>query len=84
MLARAALRDDLYSLHRALTAEVLADAGDGDAGRERISAWIAANPAAERCLATLADIRAGHVYDLTTLPVGVREVRNLSRSATSG
>ena len=27
--------------------------------------------------ATLGDIRVGHVYDLTTLPVAVREVRNL-------
>jgi glutamate dehydrogenase len=48
--------------------------GDVDA---RVDRWIAANPAAERCLQTLADIRVGRVYDLTTLPVAVREVRNL-------
>ena len=35
------------------------------------------NPAAERCLQTLAEIRVGHVYDTTTLPVAVREVRNM-------
>jgi hypothetical protein len=26
---------------------------------------------------TLSDVRVGHVYDLTTLPVAVREARNL-------
>jgi glutamate dehydrogenase len=76
-LARAALRDDLYSLHRTLTAEVLRGGSpDGDADG-RVSEWVAASPAAERCLQTLADIRVGSVFDLTTLPVAVREVRNL-------
>ena len=37
----------------------------------------AGQPGAERTLETLADIRVGHNYDLTTLPVAVREVRNL-------
>jgi len=77
-LARAALRDDLYSLHRTLTAEVIGDRppkeGDIDA---QVDSWIRANPAAERALQTLADVRVGRVYDLTTLPVAVREVRNL-------
>jgi glutamate dehydrogenase len=76
-LARAALRDDLYNLHRALTAEVLrAGPADGSV-RERVDAWVARNPASERCLATLAEIRVGRVFDTTTLPVAVREVRNL-------
>jgi glutamate dehydrogenase len=76
-LARAALRDDLYSLHRTLTAEVLRGGSpDGDADG-RVSEWVAASPAAERCLQTLADIRVGSVFDMTTLPVAVREVRNL-------
>src|SRR5207253_316000 len=76
-LARAALRDDLYTLHRTLTAEVLREGGaDGDVD-ERVKQWIASNPAAERYLATLADVRVGRVLDLTTLPVVVREARNL-------
>jgi glutamate dehydrogenase len=76
-LARAALRDDLYSLHRTLTAEVIRGGSpDGDADG-RVSEWVAASPAAERCLQTLADIRVGRVFDLATLPVAVREVRNL-------
>jgi glutamate dehydrogenase len=70
-LARAALRDDLYALHRNLTAEVLRRPD------RNVDAWIDSNPATERCLQTLAEIRVGHVFDTTTLPVAVREVRNM-------
>jgi glutamate dehydrogenase len=80
-LARAALRDDLYTLHRALTTEVLrATSRELDAS-EAVARWLEANPAAERTLQTLADIRGGRVYDLTTLPVAVREVRSLIQAA---
>ncbi len=83
VLARAALRDDLGVLQRALTAEVL-DGGPADADAdEQISAWIATNPAAQRCRGTLEEIRAGRVYDLATLPVAVREVRNLMQAPTA-
>jgi glutamate dehydrogenase len=71
--ARAALRDDVYSLHRALTAEVLRSGGEVDA-------WIAQNPGSERYLATVADVRAGRMLDLTTLPVVMREARHLIES----
>ena len=77
-LSRAALRDDLYSLHRQLTAEVLRSGGrEAPDTHALVEAWISAHPAAERTLETLADIRVGRVFDLTTLPVAVREVRNL-------
>ena len=76
-LARAALRDDLYSLHRGLTAEVLRDTDSKASAAERVDGWVERNPASERCLQTLAEIRLGHVFDTTTLPVAVREVRNL-------
>jgi glutamate dehydrogenase len=76
-LARAALRDDLYGLHRSLTAEVLRSDGRPENPEALVSEWIDRNPASERCLETLADIRVGRTYDLTTLPVAVREVRNL-------
>jgi glutamate dehydrogenase len=76
-LARAALRDDLYGLHRALTAEVLRSDGFPDDPAEKVREWIDRNPASERSLETLADIRVGRTFDLTTLPVAVREVRNL-------
>jgi glutamate dehydrogenase len=75
--SRAALRDDLYAIHRELTAEVLRAAPPGPEAAARVDAWVEAHPATERALQTIADIRAGRTYDLTTLPVAVREVRNL-------
>jgi glutamate dehydrogenase len=81
-LARAALRDDLYGIHRELTAAVLEDAPADGSPAEHVDTWVASNPAAERCLQTLAEIRVGRVFDTTTLPVAVREVRNLLSART--
>jgi glutamate dehydrogenase len=79
-LARAALRDDLLSTHRDLTREVLESAGAGEKADAAIDAWVSNNTAAvERALNTLADIRASRMYDTTTLPVALREVRTLIR-----
>jgi glutamate dehydrogenase len=83
-LARAALRDDLYSLHRALAQEVLEAGGPGVHSDSAIDAWSRRNGAAvERCLGMLADIKSSRVYDTTTLPVALREVRNLIREGAS-
>jgi glutamate dehydrogenase len=69
-MARAALRDDLFSLHAELTAEVLRFGS--------LEEWLEANrPAVERTQEILGEIRAGGTFDLTTLPVALREVRNL-------
>lgn len=69
-MARAALRDDLFSLHADLTREVLR--------YDSLEAWFDANRAAvERAQEILGEIRAGGAFDLTTLPVALREVRNL-------
>jgi hypothetical protein len=38
----------------------------------------------ERCLGVIADIKASRSYDTTTLPVALREVRNLILGATRG
>jgi glutamate dehydrogenase len=81
-LARAALRDDLYSLHRSLTAEVLRVSEPGETIGERVDRWVERNPASERCMQTLAEIRVGHVFDTTTLPVAVREVRNMLQAGS--
>ena len=80
-LARAALRDDLYAVHRSLTQEVL-EVGGRETGTEAaIEAWMEQNGASvERCLGMLADIQASRAYDTTTLPVALREVRNLIRA----
>ena len=80
-MARAALRDDLFSLHAELTADVLRGSELGDA-EVRLVGWIEANgPLVERCVGILSDIRTGGTYDLTTLPVALRELRNLIQAA---
>jgi glutamate dehydrogenase len=77
-LARAALREDLYGVHRALAQEVIEAAGAQADGDEAIDAWVERNEVAvERCMAILSDINASRAYDTTTLPVALREVRNL-------
>lgn len=74
-MARAALRDDVYSEQAGLTAEVLR----AGAGVER---WQAENASAiERSLQVLADIRSGGTLDLARLSVAVREIRNLIHSS---
>jgi glutamate dehydrogenase len=84
-LARAALRDDLNLLHRALTQEVLGQASEKQDSEAAIKAWMGANAAPlERCLGMLNDINAARRYDTTTLPVALREIRNLIRGGTLG
>jgi glutamate dehydrogenase len=84
-LARAALREDLYNVHRLLTQEVLELAGPDADGEEAIDAWSQHNAlAVERCLGMLADINASRVYDTTTLPVALREARALVRVGGPG
>jgi glutamate dehydrogenase len=82
-LARAALRDDLNSLVRVLTQEVL-QAGGSDADAEQaIETWEHGHHGAvERCLAILSDIESSRTYDTTTLPVALRELRNLVRASS--
>jgi glutamate dehydrogenase len=82
-MARAALRDDLFGLHAELTADVMREGPAEGAVAARLDAWMAANtqPVA-RCLEILGDIRTAGTYDLTTLPVALREVRNLIQSTT--
>ena len=76
-LARAALRDDLYEMHRVLTRDVLAD-GAPHGAPAAIEAWLEANQVAvERSQGVVADVQAARTYDTTTLPVALRELKNL-------
>ncbi|MGK4277608.1 hypothetical protein, partial [Escherichia coli] len=75
------LRDDLFSLHAELTADVLTEGPAEGTAEGRLDAWMAANATpVGRCLEILGDISTAGTYDLTTLPVALREVRNLVRS----
>ena len=79
-LARAAMRDDLYSLHRSLTQDVLEISDPGCGCEAAIEAWEQRNPRGlARCLAMLDNIKASHSYNTTALTVALREVRNLIR-----
>jgi len=85
-LARASLRDDLFNLYRELTRKVL-DAGRVDGGQidaqTAIEAWSERNAEAlERALGMVAEIRASRIYDNTTLPVALREIRALLRGTS--
>jgi glutamate dehydrogenase len=87
-LARSALRDDVYELHRMLTREILGSAGParsaGNDGAFAVEAWLADNAVAvSRALSVLSDVRAFQTYDTTTLPVVVRELKNLASEAAA-
>ena len=76
-LARSALRDDLYDMHRALARDVLAR-GTSLGAPAAIDAWLEVNQAAvERSQSVVADVKAARTYDTMTLPVALRELKNL-------
>jgi glutamate dehydrogenase len=71
--ARSALRDDLMTALADLTRLVLQFGGGSTA------AWISANErAVDRALAIHTEIRRAETVDLTTLSVGLRQLRNLT------
>jgi glutamate dehydrogenase len=76
-MARAALRDDLYSAHAALAAEVLGVTGPGSPD-QRLAAWVERNDSAVRRAAqTLTEIWETDRFTVATLSVAVRAVRTL-------
>jgi glutamate dehydrogenase len=80
-LARAALRDELYSVHSALTREALQAVPAERDPEKRVEAWEASRQSGvERALQVLTDIRAGSLSSLETLSVALREVRHLIQS----
>src|SRR5690606_27935182 len=81
-MARAALRDDLYAAHAALTRHVLAHGPrPGEPGltpEERLARWTEANSAAvARARQTLSEIWESETFDLATLSVALRAIRTL-------
>ena len=77
-LARSALRDDIFYQQAALAAEILSNTPEDRPADERIKIWIEANEGpVDRTLQVLADINASGTFDLSTLSVALREIRNL-------
>ncbi|WP_460515612.1 NAD-glutamate dehydrogenase [Flindersiella endophytica] len=77
--ARAALRDDLHSVHAQLTFNVLtASQAGGSNAEERVAKWEAHDSGlVERTRLTLKEIVDGDVADLARLSVGLQVVRRL-------
>jgi len=83
-LARDALRNDLYGWHGMLTAEALKSTDAEQDAEDRINAWFEhKGHAHERYRQMLDDIRAVGRFDLATLSVALREVRNLAEAGSS-
>jgi glutamate dehydrogenase len=80
-MARAAVREDLYSAQAALTFDVLAAApGEADA-EARYAAWVEKNQAAvERAKVILDEISSADSFDLAILSVALRVIRTLLRA----
>jgi len=77
-LARSALRDDIFNQHASLAEEVLRDTPEDKPAHERIGEWVEANEGpADRTMQVLADINSSGTFDLSTLSVALREIRNL-------
>jgi len=81
-MARAAIRDDLYSASAALTRDVLCVTGPGTP-EERLATWTERNAAAvRRATRTLGEIWESERFTFTTLSVALRAVRALVASSS--
>jgi glutamate dehydrogenase len=77
-MARAALRDDLHTVHARLTAQVLATTDPAQPAPVRIADWEEQESVAvSRAVATLEEICSDEHADLARLSVGLRVVRTL-------
>src|SRR5215213_5227757 len=77
-LARSALRDDIFNQQAALTAEVLSNTPQDEPPGERIETWARINEGSvHRAMQVLTDINSSGTFDLSTLSVALREIRNL-------
>ncbi len=75
--ARGSLRDELYTQHRALTAQVLEQGGKGK-GAELVEAWLNRDdPSLKFTLGMFADMRSQVVTDYPIVSVAVRRLAQL-------
>ncbi|AUG77520.1 NAD-glutamate dehydrogenase [Kitasatospora sp. MMS16-BH015] len=81
-MARAAIREDLFAAHAALTADILGCGTEGSSPEERYEAWAELNSTLlGRAKTTLDDIRGSDNYELSSLSVAMRVIRTLLRAA---
>ncbi|WP_037907208.1 NAD-glutamate dehydrogenase [Actinacidiphila yeochonensis] len=80
-MARAAIREDLFAAHAALTADVLGAGGDAAGPEERYQAWEERNAGlVNRARTTLEEIQGSEEFDLANLSVAMRTFRTLLRT----
>ncbi|HEX6874314.1 MAG TPA: NAD-glutamate dehydrogenase domain-containing protein, partial [Nocardioidaceae bacterium] len=80
-MARAALRDELLSVHTQLTAQVLAETKPEESAAARVVEWESRDDAAvKRAVTTLEEICTDDRADLARLSVGLRVVRTLLKT----
>ncbi|MEU5089785.1 NAD-glutamate dehydrogenase [Streptomyces sp. NPDC021356] len=80
-MARAAIREDLYAAHAALTADVLAVGNGTSTPEQRFEVWEQKNAAIlSRARTTLEEIRGSDAFDLANLSVAMRTMRTLLRT----
>ncbi|MFB6844572.1 NAD-glutamate dehydrogenase [Streptomyces sp. NPDC056373] len=80
-MARAAIREDLYAAHAALTADVLAVGNGTSTPEQRYKAWEQKNAAIlGRARSTLEEIQNSDAFDLANLSVAMRTMRTLLRT----
>ncbi len=81
--ARGSLRDELYSEHRALTAQILESGGRGN-GSELVQRWLERDDASLKfVIDMLADMRSHVVTDYPVVSVAVRCLAQLVQSGAS-
>ncbi len=78
-MARAALRDDLHTVHAQITGQVLEQSSPGMGAAGMVAAWTGSDQlAVDRAAETLAEICSDEEADLARLSVALRVVRSLS------
>jgi glutamate dehydrogenase len=82
-MARAAVREELYSAQAALTFEVLAAAPGETDPDARFATWVAKNRAAvDRAQSVLEEIATADTFDLAILSVALRVLRTMLRTGS--
>ncbi|HZF89394.1 NAD-glutamate dehydrogenase domain-containing protein, partial [Streptomyces sp.] len=80
-MARAAIREDLFAAHAALTADVLAVGNGSSTPEQRFKGWQERNAAIlGRARTTLEEIQGSDAFDLANLSVAMRTMRTLLRT----
>ncbi|MBY8888018.1 NAD-glutamate dehydrogenase [Streptomyces sp. PTM05] len=80
-MARAAIREDLFAAHAALTQDVLSAGNDASTPEQRFEEWERKNAALlGRARTTLEEIQGSESFDLANLSVAMRTMRTLLRT----